>query len=119
MKLWVNIAASNNAWSSGVTPKHLAAIAKEAPAVSVYDLSDERLIGKTSEYDLRAEGCELWALLDLDREPGGTGKWHGESLLTKEPDGRVLLRAVALTTAPRGFIQAAVAARHPGRVGKL
>jgi hypothetical protein len=119
MKVWHNIAASNNAWSSGVTPAHLAAIAKASPAVKVYDLSDERAIGVTSTYELRESGMELWALLELEREPGGVGKWHGESLLTKAPGGPVELAAVALTTQPRGFIERSIAARHPGKVGRL
>jgi hypothetical protein len=119
MKVWHNIAASNNAWSSGVTPEHLAAIAKASPAVKVYDLSDESLIGVTSTYELREAGMELWALLELEREPGGQGKWHGESLLAKEPGGEVILAAVALTTMPRGFVQMDIARRYPGRVGRL
>lgn len=119
MKLWHNIAASNNAWSSGVTPAHLAAIAKEAPAVQVFDLSDESLIGATSTYEIRADGCELWALLELEREPGGTGRWHGESVLAQEPGGSVKLVAVALTEMPRGWVQASIARRYPGRVGSL
>jgi hypothetical protein len=119
VKVWHNIAASNNAWSSGVTPAHLAAIAKASPAVKVYDLSDERVIGVTSRYELREAGMELWALLELERAPGGVGNWHGESVLAKESDGRVQLFAVALTTKPRGFIERAIAARHPGKVGRL
>jgi hypothetical protein len=119
VKVWHNICASNNAWSSGVTPTHLAAIAKAAPAVPVFDLSDESLIGVTSTYEIRADGCELWALLDLEREPGRGGKWHGESVLVRNPDGNVLLGAVALTTKPRGWVAASIAARYPGRVGSL
>lgn len=119
MLVWVNIAASNNAWSGGVTPEHLAAIAKEAPAVKVYDLSDESLIGVTSTYEIRADGTELWALCDLEREPGGKGPWHGESVLARDSSGRVDLAAVALTTMPRGMIQAQIAGRYPGRVGRL
>ena len=118
MKLWHNIAASNNAWSSGVTPAHLAAIAKEAPAVPVFDLSDESLIGVTSTYELRADGCELWALLELERPP--EGKWHGESVMVQDTrEGSVKLGAVALTTQPRGWVQAWIANRHPGKVGSL
>lgn len=117
MKVWHNIAASNNAWSSGVTPAHLAKIAFNSPIVQVFDLSDESLIGKTCEYEVRAEGTELWALLDLERIPAG--KWHGESVLAQNPDGTVELAMVALTTMPRGFIQRAIAARYPGRVGSL
>jgi len=101
MKVWVNIAASNNAWSGGVTNEHLAAIAKAAPAVGVYDLSDESLVGRTIAYEIRAEGAELWALLDLEREP--SGKWHAESVLMLAPG--VKLGAIALTTMPRGLIQ--------------
>lgn len=119
MKVWVNIAASNNAWSGGVTNEHLAAIAKAAPAALVYDLFDESLIGRTTEFDIRAEGAELWSLLDLEREPGGMGRWHAESVFVREPDGQVELGAVALTTLPRGWIQAQLAQRYPGRVGKL
>lgn len=117
MKVWVNIAASNNAWSSGVTPAHLAAIAKAAPAVKVFDLSDESLIGATSTYEIRADGMELWALLDLEREP--EGRFHGESVLTQTPDGEVQLAMVALTTLPRGAIQAWIARRYPGKVVTL
>jgi hypothetical protein len=119
VKVWHNIAASNNAWSSGVTPEHLAAIAKASPAVKVYDLSDESLIGVTSTYELREGGVELWALLELEREPGGVGKWHGESVLTKAPGGPVELAAVALTTRPRGFVEQDIAKRYPGKVGRL
>lgn len=118
MKLWHNIAASNNAWSSGVTPAHLAAIAKEAPAVPVFDLADQTLVGVTSTYEMRADGCELWALLELERMPAGN--WHGESVLMREGlDGSVKLGAVALTTKPRGWVQAWIENRHPGRVGSL
>lgn len=119
MKIWVNIAASNNAWSGGVTKEHLAAIAKEAPAVLVYDLSDESAIGVTTAYDIRAEGAELWSLLDLEREPGGEGRWHAESVIVREPGEQVTLGAVALTTLRRGLIQEQLAERYPGRVGKL
>lgn len=119
MKVWVNIAASNNAWSGGVTNAHLAAIAKEAPAVGVYDLSDESLIGRPVAYEIRAEGAELWSLLDLERKPGGDGSWHAESVIVREPDGQVTLGAVALTTLRRGLIQEQLAGRYPGRVGKL
>lgn len=119
MKVWVNIAASNNAWSGGVTNEHLAAIAKEAPAVGVYDLSDESLIGRPVAYEIRAEGVELWALLDLEREPGGEGKWHAESVLMLAPSGEVKLGAVAITTMRRGLIQEQLAARYPGKVGSL
>lgn len=117
MKLWHNIAASNNAWSGGVTPAHLAAIAKAAPAVEVYDLRDQTLVGMTSTYEVRADGCELWALLELERMP--EGKWHGESVLVREPGGAVHLGVVALTTKPRGWVQAWIENRHPGRVGSL
>lgn len=119
MRVWVNIAASNNAWSGGVTPAHLAAIAEKAPIVQVFDLSDESAIGVTSTYEIRADGCELWALLELEREPGGAGKWHGESVLAWVPGGTVELGAVALTTKPRGWVAASIAARYPGRVGSL
>lgn len=117
MRIWVNIAASNNRWSSGVTPAHLAKFAFEAPVVPVFDLSDQALIGATLEYEVRAQGAELWAALEVSRVPGG--KWHGESLITKEADGSAVLRAVALTTLPRGAVAALVAQRHPGRVGSL
>jgi hypothetical protein len=119
MRVWHNIAASNNAWSCGVTPALLAAIAKESPAVQVFDLSDESLIGVTSKYEIRADGCELWAELELEREPGGERRWHGESVLAKEPDGSVKLCAVALTTMPRGWVAASLAVRYPGRVVDL
>lgn len=119
MKVWVNIAASNNAWSGGVTNEHLVAIAKEAPAVGVYDLSDESAIGVTTAFDIRSGGAELWSLLDLEREPGGEGRWHAESVLAREPGGRVELAAVALTTLERGEIMKQLARRYPGRVGKL
>jgi hypothetical protein len=119
MKVWRNIAASNNAWSGGVTPAHLAAIAAASPAVKVYDLSDESLIGVTSTYELREAGMELWALLELERAPGGQGKWHGESVLARNPDGSVELAMVALTTQPRGFVQMDIARRYPGRVRSL
>lgn len=120
MRVWHNIAASNNAWSGGVTPAHLAAIAKEAPTVEVFDLSDESLIGVASKYEVRADGCELWALLELEHEPGGSGRWHGESVLAGNPDGSdVKLVAVALTTQPRGWVAASIARRYPGRVGTL
>lgn len=119
MKVWVNIAASNNAWSGGVTNAHLAAIAKATPVVGVYDLSDESLIGRTSAYDIRAEGAELWALLELDRQPGGEGRWHAESVIVQKPGGEVELGAVALTTMQRGLIQEQLTKRYPGKVGKL
>lgn len=118
MKLWHNIAASNNAWSSGVTPAVLAALAKEAPAVQVFDIADGSLIGATSTYEIRADGCELWALLELERVPDGA--WHGESVLVQDTrDGSVKLGAVALTTKPRGWVQGWIENRHPGKVGRL
>ena len=117
MKLWHNIAASNNAWSGGVTPAHLAAIAKAGPAVQVFDLRDQSLVGMTSTYEIRADGCELWALLELERVP--EGKWHGESVLVQEPGGGVALGVVALTTLPRGAIEAWMMNRYPGKVGRL
>lgn len=120
MKVWVNIAASNNAWSGGVTKEHLATIARQAPAVRVYDLSDETAIGVTTAYEIRAEGAELWALLELERKPGGDGSWHAESvIMARELGGEVELGAVALTTLRRGLIQEQLAERYPGRVGKL
>lgn len=118
MRVWVNICASNNAWSSGVTPAHLAKFAAEKPVVPVFDLSDQALIGATAgDYDLRLDGAELWAALEVNRIPGG--KWHGESLITKEADGSAVLRMVTLTTLPRGAVAALIAQRHPGRVGSL
>lgn len=117
MRIWVNICASNNAWSSGVTPALLARFAFEAPVVPVFDLSDQALIGATVEYEVRAQGTELWAALELNRIPGG--KWHGESLITKEADGSAVLRMVTLTTMPRGAVAALIAQRHPGKVGSL
>lgn len=120
MKVWVNIAASNNAWSGGVTNEHLARIAEEARPVVVYDLSDESAIGVTTEFDIRSEGAELWSLLELEREPGGGGRWHAESVMVQDvTSGRVTLAAVALTTMRRGLIQEQLAKRYPGRVGKL
>ena len=117
MKLWHNICASNHAWSGGVTPAHLAAIAKAAPAVEVYDLRDQTLVGMTSTYEVRADGCELWALLELERMP--EGKWHGESVLVREPGGAVHLGVVALTTAPRGELEAWMVNRYREKVGRL
>ena len=117
MKVWVNIAASNNAWSSGVTPAHLGAIAKDAPHVQVFDVPLGALIGSVGEYELRADGQELWGHCELAREPDGS--YHGEAVLAKERDGRVALCMVALTTQRRGAIAEWMARRYPGRVGSL
>ena len=117
MKVWVNIAASNNAWSSGLTPARIATLAFEAPVVEVFDVPAGSLIGRTTEYEVRANGTELWARLDLEREPEGS--FHGESVLMQTPDGAVQLAMVALTTLPRGAIRAWVARRYPGKVGRL
>jgi hypothetical protein len=118
-QVWLNIAASNNAWSSGVTPAHLAAIAKAAPAVQVFDVPEGSLLGVTGPYEIRADGCELWSLCELEREPSGEGKYHAEAVLMREPDGAVKLWAVAVTSLPRGAIQAWMARRYAGRVGRL
>ena len=118
MRVWVNICASNNAWSSGVTPAHLKAIAEAAPHVQVFDVPRGALIGSTTgDYDLRLDGAELWAALELESEP--RGKYHGEAVLIRHPDGRVELGMVALTTQRRGAIQEWMARRYPGRVGSL
>lgn len=114
---WVNIAASNNRWSNGVTRAHLKAIADAAPHVQVFDVPLGDLIGSVREYELRADGQELWGNCDLERQP--LGKYHGEAVLIRNPDGRVDLGMVALTTQPRGAIQQWLARRYPGRVGNL
>lgn len=119
IQLWLNIAASNNAWSNGVSPEQLAAIAKAAPVVKVFDLSDESVIGVTGQYEIRADGCELWSLCTLERQPGGDGKFHAEAVLMRVAEGPVQLGMVALTTMARGLIHEWMTQRYPGKVGRL
>lgn len=119
MNVWINIAASNNPWSSGVTPEHLAAIARAAPVVPVFDVPKGAHIGTTTgHYQIRADGCELWALceLELEAEPPGS---HAEAVLMQKPHGPVELGAVAVTALPRGGIRAWMERRYVGRVGSL
>lgn len=115
----MNIAASNNPYSSGVTPRHLAAIAEAAPVVQVFDVPRGALLGVTGEYELRADGCELWSHLDLESEPESE-RYHGEAVLMKElSSGALTLGMVALTALPRGAVQGWIANRYPGKVGRL
>lgn len=115
MKVWVNVCASNNAWSSGVTPEHLARLAQEAPVVEVFQLPEGEKIGVTGPFELREEGCELWSLCEFEQPARG----HGESVLARHPDGRIELCMVAMTTQARGAIAEWMARRYPGRVGSL